>query len=107
MEEVGQLQVKKGSVEHSSNGVMKKNLNPLVLNGQILLCKSCGCYRHFVADCPDSWENMMKREASKGSMKSNGRSNNEKIMGKTGLEDETQSNVNHVCNGLDSVDVEE
>ena len=49
----------KGSVEHGSNGVMKKKLNPLGLNGQILLCKSCGSYRHFVADCPDSWENMM------------------------------------------------
>ena len=97
----------KGSVDHGSNGVMKKKLNPLGLNGQILLCKSCGSYRHFVADCPDSWDNMMKRKASKGSMKSNDRSNNEKIMGKTGLRDETQSNVSHFCNGLDSVDVEE
>ena len=50
---------------------------------------------------------MMKRKASKGSMKSNDRSNNEKIMGKTGLRYETQSNVSHFCNGLDSVDVEE
>ena len=98
---------KKGSVKQGSNGVMKKKLNPLGLNGQILLCKSCGSYRHFVADCPDSWENMMKRKASKGSMESNDRSNNEKIMGKTGLRDETQSNVSHFCNGLDSVDVEE
>ena len=49
----------------------------------------------------------MKRKASKGSMKSNDRSNNEKIMGKTGLRDETQSNVSHFCNGLDSVDAEE
>ena len=97
----------KGSVEHGSNGVMKKKLNPLGLNGQILLCKSCGSYRHFVADCPDSWENMIKMKASKGSMKSNDRSNNEKILGKTGLRDETQSNVSHFCNGLDSVDVEE
>ena len=98
----------KGSVEHGSNGVMKKKLNPLGLNGQILLCKSCGSYRHFVADCPDSWENMMKMKASKGSMKSNDRSNNEKILGKTGLRDETQSNVSHFCNGLDlTVDVEE
>ena len=96
----------KGSVEHGSNGVMKKKLNPLGLNGQILLCKSCGSYRHFVADCPDSWENMMKRKASKGSLKSNDRSTN-KILGKTGLRDETQSNVSHFCNGLDSVDVEE
>ena len=98
---------KKSSVEHDSNGVMKKKLSPLGLNGQILLCKSCGSYRHFVADCPDSWENMMKRKASKGSMKSNDQSNNEKIMGKTGLRYEIQSNVSHFCNGLDTVDVEE
>ena len=98
---------KKGSVEHGSNGVMKKKLNPLGLNGQILLCKSCGSYRHFVADCPDSWENMMKKKASKGGMKSNEWSSNEKITGKTGLRDETQTNVNHLCNGLDSVDAEE
>ena len=94
---------KKGSVEHGSNGVMKTKLNPLGLNGQILLCKSCGSYRHFVADFPDSWVNMMNRKASKCSMMSN----NEKIMGKTGLRDETQSNVGHFCNGLDSVDAEE
>ena len=98
---------KKGSVEHGSNGVMKKKLSPFGLNGQILLCKSCGSFRHFVADCPDSWENMMKRKAGKGSMKSNDWSNNEKITGKTGLRDETQSNVSHLCNGLDSVDAEE
>ena len=98
---------KKGNVEHGSNGVMKKKLNTLGLNGQILLCKSCGSYRHFVADCPYSWENIMKRKASKGSMKTNDRSNNEKIMGKTRLRDQTQSNVSHFCNVLDSVDVEE
>ena len=86
---------------------MKKKLNPLGLNGQIMLCKSCGSYRHFVADCQDSWENMMKKKASKGGMKSNDWSNNEKITGKTGLRDETQSNVSHLCNGLDSVDAKE
>ena len=30
---------KKCSVEHGSNGVIKKKLNALGLNGQILLCK--------------------------------------------------------------------
>ena len=58
-------------------------------------------YRQCVADCPDSWENMIKGTC-KGSMKSN-----EKIMGKTGLRDETQSNVSHFCDRLDSVDIEE
>ena len=51
-----------------------------------------------MADCPDSWENTMKRKARRGSRTSNDRSNNEKIMSQTGLRDETQSNVNHFCN---------
>ena len=82
---------KKGSVEYGSNDVMKKKLNPLGLNGQILLRKLCGSYRHFVADCRDSWLNMIKKKASIGSLKSNDQSKNEKIIGKTGLRDETQS----------------
>ena len=45
---------------------MKKKLNPLGTNGKVLLCSSCGSYRHFVAQCPHSWENMMKREAGEG-----------------------------------------
>ena len=49
------------SLQHGSNGVMKKRLNPLALDGKNL-CKSCGSYRHLVTECPDSWENMMKRK---------------------------------------------
>ena len=31
------------------------------MDGKVLLCSSCGSYRHLVAQCPDSWENMEKR----------------------------------------------
>ena len=44
---------------------MKKKLNPVGVDGKVLLCRSCGSYRHFVAQCPDSWENMEKRQSSK------------------------------------------
>ena len=37
-----------------------KNLNPLGGDGKILTCRSCGSFRHLVAKCPDSWENLSK-----------------------------------------------
>ena len=46
-----------------------KKLNSLVSNGKILLCHSCGSYRHLVADCPDSWENMVYQQTSGFAMK--------------------------------------
>ena len=39
---------------------MGKKRNPVGMNGKLLKCKSCGSYRHLVAECPDSWENMEK-----------------------------------------------
>jgi len=39
---------------------IKKRMNPTGADGQVLTCKSCGSYRHLVADCPDSWENLSK-----------------------------------------------
>lgn len=35
-----------------------KNINPIGPDGRSLLCKSCGSFRHLLARCPDSWENM-------------------------------------------------
>ena len=49
---------------------MKKKLNPVGVDGKVLLCSSCGSYRHFVAQCPDSWENMEKRKSRKHSVNS-------------------------------------
>ena len=43
----------------------RKRRNPLGTNGRLLLCKSCGSYRHLIAKCPDSWENMDKLKANK------------------------------------------
>lgn len=34
--------------------------NPKGADGARLLCKACGSYRHFVSDCPYSYENMAK-----------------------------------------------
>ena len=39
---------------------MKKKLNPMGKNGKILLCSSCGAYRHLMAKCTESWENKVK-----------------------------------------------
>ena len=47
-----------GGFQSSQRGV--KNLNPTGPEGRVLTCRSCGSYRHLVAKCPDSWENMSK-----------------------------------------------
>ena len=38
-------------------------MNPLGPDGKTLTCRCCGSYRHFIAECPHSWET-----ASKGSI---------------------------------------
>ena len=43
-------------VQRCNIGWMKKKLNTLGSDGKILLCYSCGFYRHLIAECPDSWE---------------------------------------------------
>ena len=47
----------------SKNG-FRKRINPVEADGNRLLCISCGSYRHLLEDCPDSWENIEKREES-------------------------------------------
>lgn len=39
---------------------ISKEERMLVLTGMNYHNRSCGSYRHLVADCPDSWENMAK-----------------------------------------------
>ena len=34
-------------------------------NGKRLRCHSCGSFRHLLASCPDSWENMEGVKVSK------------------------------------------
>ena len=72
---------KKGSFEHGSNGVVKKKLNPVGPDGKILLCNSCGSYRHLVAECQDSWENIAKRKTSQFNVKLRGQSDQNKRKG--------------------------
>ena len=43
----------------------EKPLNPLNtrdVSGQLKTCYNCGSYRHMVADCPHTWENMRKNK---------------------------------------------
>ena len=43
-------------------GWMKTKLNPLYSDGKTLLCNYCGSYRHLVAECQDSRENIVKKK---------------------------------------------
>ena len=47
--------VNRGNLQNS-----RKNVNPTGPDGRLLTCKSCGSFRHLVANCPDSWENLAK-----------------------------------------------
>ena len=49
---------RKSSGQHGGTTQMRKKKNPVGTDGRRLLCDSCGSYSHFVAECPDSWENM-------------------------------------------------
>ena len=47
----------------------------------ITLGNSCGSYRHLVAQCQDSWENIVKRKTSEFNMKLRGQSDKDKLKG--------------------------
>ena len=47
----------------------RKRRNPSRSNGRPLLCRACGSYRHLVAKCPDSWENMYKLKVQRSDNK--------------------------------------
>ena len=42
----------------------ERPMNPLGRDGQPMTCKCCGSFRHFLRDCPDSWENTRKGKPS-------------------------------------------
>ena len=46
------------STQKDKNG---RKINPNGKDGNPMLCKSCGSFRHFIADCPDSFENDKKK----------------------------------------------
>ena len=54
MGEVSQQKLQNWVCSNGNNGVMKKKLNSLCLDEQILLCKSCGSYRHIVVESLNS-----------------------------------------------------
>lgn len=47
----------------TGSSALKKSMNPSGLDGNVLTCKSCGSFRHMMATCPHSWENMAKVNA--------------------------------------------
>ena len=71
-----------GHVKSGTRGWTKKELNPLGSNGKILLCYSCGSYRHLVAECEDSWENMVKRKVRESNVKSRDQFEKDKLKDK-------------------------
>ena len=68
-----------GYILRGKNVWVGKKLNSLGSNGKILLCHSCGSYRHLVADCPDSWENMVNQQTSGFAMKQGNLSKNDEL----------------------------
>ena len=60
---------------------MKKKINPLGSDGKSLPCYSCGSYRHLVAECQDSWENMVKKKAIECNVKLRHKSDEDKLEG--------------------------
>ena len=72
---------RKGCAQHGNIGWVKKKLNPVGPHGKILLSNSCGSYRHLVAECQDSWENIVKRKNSEFNVKLRGQSDKNKLKG--------------------------
>ena len=72
---------KAGHIQHGNIRWMKKKLNALGSDGKILLCNSCGSYRHLVAEYQDSWENMAKQKTSECNVKLRYKSDEDKLMG--------------------------
>ena len=60
---------------------MKVKLNPSGSDGKILLCNSCGSYRHLVDECQDGLENIVKRKTTQFNMMFIGKSDEDKLKG--------------------------
>jgi hypothetical protein len=46
-----------------------RSVNPKRPDGEALLCKSCGSYRHMMSACPDSWETLAKVNVAESEIK--------------------------------------
>ena len=84
---------RKQNDQWGNTGLVKKKLNPLGTSGKVLLCSSCGSYRHFVAQCPDSWENMMKRKAGGDELYSRNSCHRNSIMDKELMRVDNKTNL--------------
>ena len=87
-----------GTFQYSSNKGPRKKINPIGANGKPLLCNSCGSYRHLLEECPDSWENMKKKNVSKNDLNSifprvNGRICSDDLKGLTRSENKGELQV--------------
>ena len=60
-----------GFVNHSGVAKIRTRKNPMGANGRPLTGKTCSSYRHFVAHCPDSWENIARENREEINRKSN------------------------------------
>ena len=52
---------KESNTQLSGTG-LRKRINPVGTDGNRLLCKSCGSFRHLLNDCPHSWENINRNK---------------------------------------------
>ena len=59
----------------------EKEIESFRSDGKILLSNSCGPYRHHVAECQDSWINIVKRKTSQFNIKLMGQSDEDKLKG--------------------------
>ena len=52
------LQIEIPCVSEGISQSSRKSVNPNGPDGRPITCKSCGSFRHLVANCPESWENL-------------------------------------------------
>lgn len=56
----GRVQGRGNSFGNHNRTTTERAMNPKNAAGRVLTCISCGSYRHLIADCPHSWENLTK-----------------------------------------------
>ena len=57
--------------QHNHGRQPTRKMNPMGPDGKILTCRCCGSYKHLVAKCPHSWENMAKTNVTERMAKVN------------------------------------
>ena len=111
---------KESNTQLSGTG-LRKRINPVGTDGNRLLCKSCGSFRHLLNDCPHSWENINRNkqynvvnqrdremtsqrvEAEMLSLKKEIMSLKEKIMEMGAVKDREQNSQKEEIEGLQNI----